>query len=232
MRTLIFNEANIPAPGADTDLLPEDFSIPNGEKGAATVEVVAQLVTESVVNLIARRKSGPTKATGSITVVAGADLVDTDNFTLDDGVNSAVNFEFNKTGGITGDVAIAIDSGMTVEQIAHKVMDAINGADDLDITATLDPDDEAVVLLTHDLGGTVGNQTVGEAVTDADFTVENMEGGLDDDEVVMPLNLDVVIPEGTPTPMTMPINSDFDYNIQIDEDGDVELLQVTVVRGE
>lgn len=232
MRNLIFVEMNIPAPGGDTDILPEDFSLPSGAKGAAKLEIVAQLVTESKLHLMARRKSGPTKATGSITVVDGSLLVDTDDFTLDDGVNPALNFEFNKTGGITGDVAVVVDSQMTEEQVAHQVMDAINAAADLDITASLDPDDDAVVLLTHDLGGTVGNQTVGEAVTDAGFTVENMAGGLDDEEVLMPLNADVALLEGTPTVLEVPINGDHEYNLQLDEDGDIELLQVTVVRGE
>lgn len=232
MRKLIYAEMNLPAPGADTDLLPADFSLPSGEKGAAKLEVVAQVVLGTKLHLMARRKSGPTKATGSITVVAGADLVDGDDFTLDDGVNPAVNFEFDTNGAIAGDVAIPIDLKLTVGQVAHKVRDAINAAADLDITAALDPDDEAVVLLTHDLGGTDGNQVIAEAVADAGFTVENMAGGLDDAEVLMPLNADVALLEGTPTTMEVPINGDHEYNLQLDDDGDIELLQVTVVRGE
>ena len=129
-------------------------------------------------------------------------------------------------------MAVPFDAKMTVEQIAHQVRDAINGAEDLGITASLDPENEDVVLLTHDAGGTVGNQTVTESVADAGFTVENMEGGLDDDEVLMPLNADVALLEGTPTTMEVPINGNHEYNLQLDEDGDIELLQVTVVRGE
>ncbi len=232
MRKQIYAEMNRPAPGADTDLLAEDFSLPSGGKGAAKLEVVAQLVTESKLHLMARRKSGPTKATGSITVVDGSLLVDGDDFTLDDGVNPAVNFEFDEDDAITGDVAITLDGNETEGQIAHKVRDAINAAADLDITASLDPDDDAVVLLENDLGGTDGNQAIGEAVTDAGFTKEDMAGGLDDGEVLMPLNADVALLEGTPTTMEIPINGDHEYNLQLDEDGDIELLQVTVVRGE
>jgi hypothetical protein len=232
MRKQIYAEMNRPAPGADTDLLAEDFSLPSGSKGAAKLEVVAQLVTESKLHLMARRKSGPTKATGSITVVDGSLLADGDDFTLDDGVNPAVNFEFDSNGVVAGDVTIMFDGNETEGQIAHKVRDAINAAADLYITASLDPDDEAVVLLENDLGGTDGNQTIGEAVGDAGFTVENMEGGLDDGEVLMPLNADVALLEGTPTTMEVPINADHEYNLQLDEDGDIELLQVTVVRGE
>lgn len=233
MRKQIFAEMNIPAPGADTDILAQDFSLVGNEKGSSKAEIVAQLVTESKLHLVARRKAGPTKATGSITVVAGAYLVDgTDDFTLDDGINPALNFEFDDDGSITGDVAVPFDAGMNVSQIAHQVRDAINGAENLEISAALDPEDEAVVLLTHDVGGTDGNQTITESVADAGFTVQNMAGGLDDGEVVMALNGDVALAEGTPYTLELPITSDWDYNLQLDEDSDIEVLEVTVVRGE
>ena len=69
-----------------------------------------------------------------------------------------------------------------------------------------------------------------QAVADAGFTVTGMEGGVDDEEIVTPLNGDVALTEGVPAVMELPIHSDFTYNLQLDVDGDIELLQVEVVR--
>lgn len=228
-RRTIHSGINIPAPGADTDILDADFGIATNETGAAKVVVTAQIIDDTVINLIARRKTGPTKSTGEIITVTGALLVDTDNFTLDDGANPAVNFEFDDDAAITGDVAIAIDGNETAEQIAYKVAEAINDAADLEISAAVKADGTGVDL-THEIGGTDGNQTVLEAVTDAGFTVAGMTGGLDDGETVHPLNGDVALVEGVPVEMEMPIHSDYEYNLQLDVDSDIESILVVVVK--
>lgn len=125
-------------------------------------------------------------ATGEIQAVGKDDLVDGETFTLDDGVNPAVVFEFDKTGNGVGGGNEAVDiSGPmpTVEDIAIAIMDAINAAAALDITAQLDDADPTKIVLLNDLPGTVGNTSSAETVTDAGFTVSDMTGGLGTDGV-------------------------------------------------
>ncbi|MGH9462012.1 MAG: hypothetical protein ACRD1X_12385 [Vicinamibacteria bacterium] len=219
----IFAEMNLPAPGANTDILAEDFSLPENEKGIAKLFLQLQLAVASVVNLVARRKTGPTKATGTIAVVAGSLLVDGDDFTLDDGSNPAVNFEFDTNDAITGDVALPITGAESENQIAHLVAEAINATANLDISAEVD-DETDEVLLTHEVGGSDGNQAILEAVTDAGFTVTGMAGGLDDGEVVMPLEGGEEIPAGEPQLLQSLIHSDHSYNLQVETDGIIEVL--------
>ena len=222
----IFSELNIPAPGEDTDILSDDFSLPENSTGSSKLKISLQLETTGIVNLIARRKAGDTKATGTITVVPGEDLVDGDDFTINDGANPAVNFEFDTNAAIAGDVAISITGEESLNQIAYKVRDAINAAA-LDITAEVDPD-TFQVLLTHEVGGTDGNVAILEAVTDVGFVVAGMDGGIDDAETVIPLNGDVEITEGTPHSEEILINSANQYNLQLDTDGDLELLELAL----
>ncbi len=223
----IFSGMNLPAPGEDTDILDEAFSLKNQDKGTSKLKITVQLETTGIVNLIARRKTGDTKATGTITPVAGSLLADGDDFTLDDGANPALNFEFDDDDAIAGDVAIPLTGGESKNQIAYKIRDAINAATPLDITAEVDPD-TFDVLLTNDIGGMDGNVTILESVTDAGFIVAGMDGGIDDGETVIPLNGDVEITEGTPHSEEILINSDHEYNLQLDVDGDVELLELAL----
>lgn len=116
-------------------------------------------------------------ATGSITVVGGASLVDGEKFTLNDGVNPATVFEFDSGGGVSGaNVAVAFTGGDSAGTVRDAVIAAINGVvGALLITASIGG--ASVVTLTADRSGTVGNQTVTETVADAGFIVTGMSGG-------------------------------------------------------
>ena len=123
----------------------------------------------------------PAPATGSITTVNKASLNDGETFVLNDGVNAAVTFEFDKAGdGVTGgNVAIDISGVSSKIDVRDEIVTAINGAANLDIQA-----DPAIgggtINLTNLADGTAGNTTITETVSDVGFTVSGMSGGLDD----------------------------------------------------
>ena len=112
-----------------------------------------------------------TPATGDITAVAKAAIVDGEFFTIDD-----TEFEFDAAanGVAAGRVAIDISADTTDIEVADSMRTAINGATSLGITAG---GSTAVVTLTADLAGTAYNYAVTEAVSDAGFLVTAMTGG-------------------------------------------------------
>lgn len=118
-------------------------------------------------------------ATGSITVVAGSALVDTETFVLDDGTNPPTTFEFDSGGGVTpGNEAVAFTALDTVTQIRDAVISAINGVvAGLEITAS--PGGANLVSLVNDSVGAAGNVAITDTVTDSGFIVSGMSGGRD-----------------------------------------------------
>jgi len=136
-----------------------------GSITATEIVIPASLFTDTVA------------ATGSITVIAGSDLVDGETFTLDDGVNNPVVFEFNSSGGVTGsNVAVTFTGGSTATQVRDAIISAINGvASGLAITAS--PGGSAVVSLVNDAEGMAGNIAITDTVADASFTHTGMSGG-------------------------------------------------------
>lgn len=120
------------------------------------------------------------KARGVIQAIVQANLLDAETFTLDDGTNPAVIFEFDKVpdgvGG--GNIVVDISSDVTAADVAITIRNAINGVGgSLAITARIDPEDNTKVLLANDAFGSSGNTTSSETVADAGFTVSNMTGG-------------------------------------------------------
>lgn len=127
-------------------------------------------------------------ATGTITTVAAANLVDGETFTLDDGINTPVVFEFDVTpDGVTpGNILVDVSGDITADDVRDTVIAAINGVGGaLEISAA--SGGAATVDLTHTLGGTVGNTTSSETVADGGFVITNMTGGLDDGAFSGPL---------------------------------------------
>lgn len=116
-------------------------------------------------------------ASGSITFPAGADLVDGETFTLNDGINSATVFEFDSGGGVTGaNVAIAFTGVETATQIRDLARTAINAVGaGLRITAS--NLSSAGLTLVNDVGGEAGNQLITDTVADTGFTSTGMSGG-------------------------------------------------------
>lgn len=128
--------------------------------------------------IFGRTRAGtPVAATGTMSVVTGAELLDTDYFTLNDGVNTPTVFEFDSDSSVTpGRVAVPYTAGDTSAQVQAAVISAINGVGTtLLITASAGTD--PVVNLTNDTAGAQGNATQSENVADTDFTLSNMTGG-------------------------------------------------------
>mgnify|MGYP001570413081 FL=1 len=115
-------------------------------------------------------------ATGSMTTVAKANLVDTETFTLHDGVASYV-FEFDVAGnGVTGGrTAVDVSLDTTADQVRDRVITAINGTA---ILITASSGGAATVSLVNDRFGSVGNTTSAETVADAGFALTDMTGGV------------------------------------------------------
>lgn len=125
--------------------------------------------------------TGPTivavGASGMITVVAGASLVDGETFTLNDGAHAAKVFEFDSNAAVTpGNVAVTFTGGDSVATIKAAVIAAINGAATLDITAA--PGGTGEVLLVNDLASAAGNQSILDTVANPGFIVTGMAGGV------------------------------------------------------
>jgi hypothetical protein len=116
-------------------------------------------------------------ATGTVTCVAKASLVDTDYITIGDGVNPAVIYEFDVAGdgaSVATRVAVDVSGATTAADVAALLKTAIEANQPL---LTVVDAGSGVLNLTHDLLGTLGNVTITENVADAGFLVTGMSGG-------------------------------------------------------
>jgi len=116
-------------------------------------------------------------ATGTLVTVGGALLVDGETFTLSDGVNTPVVFEFDSNAAITGDVAVTFTGGDSVATVRTAIVSAINGVG-AGLALTASPGTPGQILLVNDATGAVGNVTITDTVADAGFTHTGMAGGV------------------------------------------------------
>jgi cysteine-rich repeat protein len=115
------------------------------------------------------------RATGSITAVGGTNLLDGERFTLDDGINPPVVFEFDKNGSSSStSIRVAFTGTETAGTMATAIAAAINDATTLEISATTS---STIVLLTHDWTGAFGNRPLTKSVSNTGFRVSGMAGG-------------------------------------------------------
>ena len=124
--------------------------------------------------------AGTVAATGTLTTLAqgvGA-VLDGETFTLADGIHPPVVFEFDVAGGgvTAGNVPVVIAALAADTVVAAAMRTAITGAANLDLTPTAAA--TAVVTLTNDNLGAVGNVTITETVVAAGFTVSGMASGV------------------------------------------------------
>jgi hypothetical protein len=119
-------------------------------------------------------------ASGSIVAVAKANLSDGETFVLNDGYSS-ITFEFDVTGdGVSGgNTAVDVSADTTDIQVASRMVSAINGTA-LNVTADNTAGTSATVDLDQDHGGTRGNTTITETVSDAGFVATSFTGGAGD----------------------------------------------------
>ncbi len=123
------------------------------------------------------------QATGVITTVVGANLVDGETFTLNDGTNPASVFEFDDDASVTpGNIAVTFTAGDTATQVRDAIVLAVNGVGaGLAITAA--PGGANTLTLANDAVGVLGNQPLLETVLDTGFTVLGMSGGMDSEDL-------------------------------------------------
>lgn len=118
-------------------------------------------------------------ATGSIVTPAAASILDGETFTLDDGINTPVVFEFDTVpdgvGG--GNEVVDISAAVTADDVRDVMVTAINASTaPLGITAApgVNPGE---LLLTNTVSGPQGNVTITDTVVNAGFVPTGMAGG-------------------------------------------------------
>lgn len=120
--------------------------------------------------------AGP--ATGGITCVAKASLIDGETVTIGDGTQAATVFEFdvNGTGVGGGHVQVNVSTDTTAIQVAARLHTAINGVvAGLLVTSTAVGD--GTLTLANDANGEAGNVLIHDAVANIGFLVGGMSGG-------------------------------------------------------
>ena len=76
-------------------------------------------------------------AVGTITAIPGIQIADTETFTLNDGVNPPVVFEFDKDSVVTpGNVPVPINDTMSADDVAQTIIGSVIGAALLNINAS------------------------------------------------------------------------------------------------
>ena len=130
----------------------------------------------------ADRWGTPTAAAGAITTILAVNINDGEVFTLGDGYNSTLTFEFDKVGGVVPpNVQVDISGAITADDVRDAIITAINGVG-AGLKVTASNGGLATVSLTHDdtsLGGNP-NQTMTDTVLDPGFVVNGMAGGVND----------------------------------------------------
>jgi hypothetical protein len=133
------------------------------------------------------------KATGDLDFSSVPD--DGDYIILDDGINDPVRIEFDSDNSITvgvpgTDYATRCDitGSPSVDTMATRLAAVIQGiGDKLYISAAVDDVNLSQVNLTHEAGGSIGNQTIDISNATGHFTKNDMAGGtdpsMDDDQI-------------------------------------------------
>lgn len=117
-----------------------------------------------------------TLASGTITAVAGASLVDGETFTIFNRRGVKVTFEFDSNSSYTaGNVPVVFAGGDTNAQVATAIAAAISGVASLGLSAAAVG---AVVTSTARQPGAGWNAGVTETVVNGTFAVTDITGGL------------------------------------------------------
>jgi hypothetical protein len=223
-----------PAPGANTDLLDEDFTLPH--EGFQDVQINIALQVAGKVNLI--MKPGPTllgqKASGSFTSGTGANMVAGKIVTIDDGVNDPVVFEYVEDAEDIADPAnipVVFDGTETAVEMAALLLAAIAVAiadEALDMTAELDEDLATKINLENLVPGSFGNVAITDDIAHASYVPAGMSGGYGGDVVAtLDLNGAANLAVEALYQKTFRLQSGYAYNLQLTVDGIIRALSVT-----
>lgn len=117
---------------------------------------------------------------GKITSTTGANIADTETFTINDGTNAATVFEFDSGGGVTpGNIAIAYAGTETAAQMAALIATAINARAPTTLRVrAYNSTGSAEVQLENMIPGVSGNQAITDTVANAGFVVAGFADGL------------------------------------------------------
>lgn len=116
-----------------------------------------------------------TLATGTITSVSKADLIDSDFLTINDGVNPSRIYEFDTDGIVTdGRIRVDISADTTAAQTAERLRAAIIANQPVFSVVS---EGSGKITLTHNLGGPAFNVAITKNVNSAGFVVTGMAGG-------------------------------------------------------
>lgn len=117
------------------------------------------------------------KGVGQITVVAFANLIDTETVTLTDAGGNAIEFEFDTLGN--GIVGAGVQVNVSGDTTANDVAVTLAAVIDARAEFVSPVPGGAVVGVTQADPGVGGNTAIAEAVADAGFTVTGFAGGTD-----------------------------------------------------
>lgn len=121
------------------------------------------------------------RARGLLTALAAASLLDAETFTLNDGINAAKVFEFDKAGdGVTaGRVAVDITGNPNLATVGARIAVAINSQPQASFQIRAVDNGDGTVTLINQVPGTQGNQSSSETVANAGFVLTAMAGAVD-----------------------------------------------------
>ena len=168
------------APPVNAEIFKQDLKV--GEGSFSRLIADLKLGADSIIDLVARAKGG-TKATGTITAVAGSVLLDgVDTFTINDGLGNTIVFTFRLAAPLINDVLFT--AGDTAAQVAASIAAAINAQIFLGVSAVVATATPTVVDVTHTKETASGNQAIVEAVADAGFLVTGLLLGVGTEDVI------------------------------------------------
>jgi hypothetical protein len=138
------------------------------------IQITGQDTAEQTITETVKFKAKPAK--GSIKAVDGTMITDDSIFTINDGVNPAVVFEFDSNSSFIPETntqrRIVYNTGEISSLIAAHIRDAINNAPVLNMTATIVGSD--LVVITNTIAGSQGNHTI---TTNTGMVVTGMADG-------------------------------------------------------
>jgi len=120
----------------------------------------------------------PRAANGTIQSALGSTQLDAETFTLDDGFNPPITFEWDRNGSISPPrVPVTYQTAFGQGQMADAVTSAVNSVGGTLLIAADHSAGGPTATLTHDRQTLLGNQAITDTVSNAQFVVMGMSGG-------------------------------------------------------
>lgn len=148
----------------------------SGISGGATSQMQVYDAEAGLLDVYILKTDFLNYASGTITTVAAANILNNEGFTLTDTLGNAVVFKFSKDGGaVTGQHAtISITTGWTADQVATAIQLVVNAWATFVATVLTN-----TVTVTQAIPGADGNTTSADTVVNTGFVVTNLSNGSD-----------------------------------------------------